>query len=107
MRARARPYEEELLGSVMRFWERHCVDREHGGYLGCLDRDGTVYDTTKYLWMQWRIVYAFAALAETRLAGGSAPQRGSRRRPPRGSGRAATRWRAGGAPRGPAGSRPA
>jgi N-acylglucosamine 2-epimerase len=63
-------YQQELVGSVIPFWENHCVDREHGGFLCCLDRDGDPYDTTKHLWMQWRIVYMFAALAETRFAAG-------------------------------------
>ncbi len=42
------------------FWETHCVDQEYGGYFTSLDRDGSVYDTEKYMWMQWRIVYMFA-----------------------------------------------
>ena len=53
-------YENELTGSVIPFWERYCVDREYGGYFTSLDRDGDVYDTVKYMWMQWRIVYMFA-----------------------------------------------
>ena len=55
-------YETELTSSVIPFWTRHCVDRECGGYFTSLDRDGSVYDTTKYMWMQWRIVYMFAEL---------------------------------------------
>lgn len=57
-----RRLERELLDSVVPFWERHSVDREFGGFLTCLDRDGSVYDTFKHLWMQWREVYMFAAL---------------------------------------------
>ena len=53
-------YENELIRSVIPFWEKHCVDREYGGYFTSFDRDGTVYDTVKYMWMQWRIVYMFA-----------------------------------------------
>ncbi len=53
-------YENELVNSVIPFWEDHCVDKEYGGYFTCLDRDGSVYDTEKYMWMQWRIVYMFA-----------------------------------------------
>ncbi|MBE6357281.1 MAG: AGE family epimerase/isomerase [Lentisphaerae bacterium] len=58
----AAKYENELTNSVIPFWEKHCEDREFGGYFTSLDRDGTVYDTTKYMWMQWRIVYMFAEL---------------------------------------------
>ncbi|NVM28514.1 MAG: AGE family epimerase/isomerase [Candidatus Helarchaeota archaeon] len=61
-------YEKELFESVIPFWERHCIDEKYGGYFTCLDRDGTVYDTDKFLWMQWRIVYMFATLAETKYA---------------------------------------
>jgi N-acylglucosamine 2-epimerase len=64
-------YERELVRSVIPFWERHCVDRECGGYFNMLDRDGSVYDTEKHMWMQWRIVYMFATLADTRFAGES------------------------------------
>ena len=55
-------YERELLDSVVPFWEKHCIDAQYGGYFTSLDRDGSVYDTTKYMWMQWRIVYMFAEL---------------------------------------------
>ncbi|MCI5779786.1 MAG: AGE family epimerase/isomerase [Lentisphaeria bacterium] len=55
-------YERELTASVIPFWEKHCVDREFGGYFTSLDRDGSVYDTAKYMWMQWRIVYMFAEI---------------------------------------------
>jgi N-acylglucosamine 2-epimerase len=55
-------YENELLNSVIPFWEKHCLDEKDGGYFTFLDRDGSVYDTEKYMWMQWRIVYMFAVL---------------------------------------------
>lgn len=55
-------YKDELTESVIPFWEKNCVDREFGGYFTSLDRDGSVYDTYKYMWMQWRIVYMFAEI---------------------------------------------
>ena len=58
-------YEKELLENVIPFWESHCIDRDFGGYFTCLDRDGSVYDTTKYMWMQWRIVCMFGELYMT------------------------------------------
>ena len=58
----AERYESELLNSIIPFWEQHSIDSEYGGFLTCLERDGTVYDTNKYMWMQWREVYLFAAL---------------------------------------------
>lgn len=55
-------YEDELLKSVIPFWQKNAIDLEYGGYYTFLDRDGSVYDTSKYSWMQWRIVYQFATL---------------------------------------------
>lgn len=57
-----RRLERELLDDIVPFWERYSVDREFGGFVTCLDRDGSVYDTFKHLWMQWREVYMFAAI---------------------------------------------
>jgi len=55
-------YFDELTNNIVPFWERHCPDREYGGYFNCLDRDGSVYDTEKFMWMQWRIVWMFCEL---------------------------------------------
>ncbi len=58
----AERYRRELQDNIIPFWEKHGVDRKHGGLLSCLERDGGVYDTMKQMWMQWRAVYMFAAL---------------------------------------------
>jgi len=55
-------YEEELFERVLPFWEQHSPDRDHGGYFNCLDRDGTVYDTRKHVWLQGRQVWLFSTL---------------------------------------------
>ena len=55
-------YEKELLENVVAFWEKHSIDREYGGFITCLERDGRPYDTFKQMWMQWREVWMFAAL---------------------------------------------
>jgi N-acylglucosamine 2-epimerase len=60
-----RRYESELLERVIPFWEQHSVDRTHGGYYNCLDRDGTVYDTTKHAWLQGRQAWMFSTLYRT------------------------------------------
>ena len=64
-------YENELTQNVIPFWQKNCVDTEFGGYFTMLDRDGSVYDTTKYMWMQWRIVYMFAELYRSRFGAGN------------------------------------
>ncbi len=58
-------YENELTNSVVKFWEQFSLDKEFGGYFTFLDRDGSVYDTEKFMWMQWRIVYMFSELYMT------------------------------------------
>jgi N-acylglucosamine 2-epimerase len=58
-------YARELLESVTPFWMRHSLDREHGGYFTCLDREGRVYDTRKYIWLQGRAVWMFSRLYRT------------------------------------------
>ncbi|NJD19079.1 MAG: N-acylglucosamine 2-epimerase, partial [Gemmatimonadetes bacterium] len=60
-----RRYETELFESVVPFWVRHSPDRVHGGYWNCLDRDGSVYDRTKYGWLHGRQVWMLAKLYGT------------------------------------------
>ena len=55
-------YRADLLESVIPFWLRHSLDREHGGYFTGLDRDGSVYDTRKYVWLQGRAIWMFSRL---------------------------------------------
>lgn len=57
-----RRYEKTLTCDIIPFWSKNCIDREYGGFFTSLDRNGSVYDTTKYMWMQWRIVYMFSEL---------------------------------------------
>ncbi|MFH5833666.1 AGE family epimerase/isomerase [Halalkalibaculum sp. DA3122] len=58
----AQLYKDTLLNSVIPFWENHSIDEEYGGYYSCLDRDGTVYDTDKFIWLQARQVWTFSML---------------------------------------------
>jgi len=58
----ARLYRDTLLNDVVPFWERHSPDRDHGGYLTCLDRQGCVYDTDKFVWLQARQAWLFSRL---------------------------------------------
>lgn len=55
-------YRSELLDHVLPFWLEKSQDREHGGYFSCLARDGSVYDTDKFVWLQGREVWMFAML---------------------------------------------
>ena len=58
----AEQYKNELLNSVIPFWEKFSVDSEHGGYFTCLGRAGEVYDTDKFVWLQGRQVWMFSTL---------------------------------------------
>jgi N-acylglucosamine 2-epimerase len=58
----AQQYRRALLDDVIPFWERHSVDREFGGYLTCLGRNGAVYDSDKFVWLQARQVWTFSML---------------------------------------------
>lgn len=55
-------YKEELLHNVIPFWEKYSIDKENGGYFTCLERDGRVYDTDKFMWLQGRQVWTFSML---------------------------------------------
>lgn len=61
-KALAAKYKKELLENVMPFWLEKSQDKEFGGYFSCLDRDGSVYDTDKFIWLQGREVWMFAML---------------------------------------------
>lgn len=53
-------YAAALLEDVIPFWENHSPDRDHGGYFTCLNRDGSVFDTDKFIWLQARQVWMFS-----------------------------------------------
>ena len=58
-----RTYKRELLRNVMPFWMKHGFDRKNGGVYTCLDRDGSLMDSTKSVWFQgrfgWMTAYAY------------------------------------------------
>ena len=58
----AKKYKSELLDNVLPFWLNNSIDKELGGYFSCLDRDGSVYDTDKFIWLQGREVWLFSML---------------------------------------------
>lgn len=55
-------YEQELIENVIPFWMKHSKDEVAGGYFNCLDREGNVFDTDKFMWLQAREVWTFATL---------------------------------------------
>jgi N-acylglucosamine 2-epimerase len=55
-------YRSALLEDVIPFWEKFSIDQEKGGYFTCLNRNGQVYDTDKFIWLQARQVWTFSML---------------------------------------------
>lgn len=58
----AQQYKDELLENILPFWLNNSQDKEYGGYFTCLDRDGSVFDTDKFIWLQGRQVWMFSML---------------------------------------------
>ncbi|MEY3459151.1 MAG: hypothetical protein RL215_2308, partial [Planctomycetota bacterium] len=63
--AAAALYRTLLLDDCLPFWFPRCVDQDHGGYLHCVDRDGTVVDSDKSIWAQGRMAWMLLTLAQT------------------------------------------
>lgn len=55
-------YRTELYDSVLPFWLNNSIDEECGGYFTCLDREGKVFDTDKFIWLQGREVWMLSML---------------------------------------------
>lgn len=55
-------YQKELHEKVVPFWEKNSKDEQFGGYFTCLDRQGKVFDTDKFVWLQARQVWMFSSL---------------------------------------------
>lgn len=53
----AEKYKEDLTENIMPFWLKNGLDREHGGIYTCLNRDGSLMDTTKSVWFQGRFAF--------------------------------------------------
>ncbi|CAL9703713.1 unnamed protein product [Knipowitschia caucasica] len=53
------------LDRTVDFWLRFSHDTEYGGFFTCLDKDGQVYDDTKYVWLQGRQVWMYSRLYRT------------------------------------------
>jgi len=53
-------YRKELLTNVLPFWLKHSKDEKNGGYFTCLDQEGKVFDSDKFIWLQGRQVWCFS-----------------------------------------------
>ena len=61
--AQATLWRTELLDQVVPFWLEHGRDRDYGGYVTCLGRDGVVYERNKVcMWNSGRVSWFFSLL---------------------------------------------
>jgi N-acylglucosamine 2-epimerase len=58
-------YRDGLLNDTLPFWIPRAIDREYGGYLTALDRDGSILQSDKSVWVQGRFAWLLATLFET------------------------------------------
>ena len=53
----AESYKKDLTEDIMPFWMKYGLDRENGGVYTCVDRNGSLMDTTKSVWFQGRFAF--------------------------------------------------
>lgn len=58
-------YRTSLVDDTLPFWLPRCVDEERGGYLTARDRDGSLIDDDKSVWVQGRFAWMLATLYNT------------------------------------------
>lgn len=56
----AESYKTDLTENIMPFWMEHGWDKVNGGVFTCLDRDGSLIDSTKSVWFQGRFAFICA-----------------------------------------------
>lgn len=67
LRTWAESYQQDLTDNIMPFWLRHGLDGKHGGVYTCVNRNGSLMDTTKSVWFQGRFGF-IAAFAYNQVA---------------------------------------
>lgn len=53
----AESYKKDLTENIMPFWMKYGLDRDNGGVYTCVNRDGSLMDTTKSVWFQGRFAF--------------------------------------------------
>ena len=56
----AESYKNDLTQNIMPFWMEHGWDKVNGGVYTCVDRDGSLIDSTKSVWFQGRFAFICA-----------------------------------------------
>ena len=55
-------FETHLKQQILPFWLEHCVDHEGGSFNNCVNDDGNLVSTEKFLWSQGRALWMFSSL---------------------------------------------
>ncbi len=55
-------YQQQLHEDCVSFWFPRAVDEQHGGFLHCFDRDGSLVDSDKSVWAQGRMSWMLLSL---------------------------------------------
>ena len=50
-------YRNDLVNDIMPFWLKNGLDRVNGGVYTCVNRDGSLIDSTKSVWFQGRFAF--------------------------------------------------
>ncbi|MGM9478971.1 AGE family epimerase/isomerase [Pedobacter sp. GSP4] len=58
-------YKNQLLQNTVPFWFPRSIDQEFGGYLFMRDRDGSLIDDDKAVWIQGRAAWLLSTLCNT------------------------------------------
>ncbi|MEX0741271.1 MAG: AGE family epimerase/isomerase, partial [Phycisphaeraceae bacterium] len=58
-------YRDGLLNDTLAFWFPRCIDEKHGGYFTAFDREGTLIDDDKSVWVQGRAAWLLGTLYNT------------------------------------------
>lgn len=61
-KCRSNFYIDYLKNNVIPLWLSHSLDKEYRGFFTCLDREGKVFDTGKFMCLQHRQVWIFSTL---------------------------------------------
>ena len=59
-------YHDALLNDIVPFWvNSDLIDKEYGGFISSVDREGKEYNTDKSVWFQGRALWTFSKLCNT------------------------------------------
>ena len=59
-------YHNHLINDVVDFWlKSDLIDKENGGFITSIDREGKSYNNDKSVWFQGRCLWTFSKLCNT------------------------------------------